>query len=129
MQFTTILASTILAFASGITAAPTDNTVTVRITNDQSGANAAATVIADNVPRPITSLFAGTAIANNGFVATSAQLTKFTDGAKCKLVNTNSWGWTIELDGRAKNFADLDGDKTKAIPTWIGGFTFQCSQA
>ncbi|KAH7406485.1 hypothetical protein DE146DRAFT_647590 [Phaeosphaeria sp. MPI-PUGE-AT-0046c] len=129
MQFTTILASTILAFASGITAAPTDNTVTIRIFNDQSGANSDATIAADGVAHPITELFAGKAIGNNGFVATSAQLTKFTDAAKCTLVNTNNWGWTIELDGRAKNFVDLDGDKTKAVPTWIGGFSFQCSHA
>jgi hypothetical protein len=130
MQFTTIIASSIIAFASGISALPAPGpNVTIRIFNDISGANAAATVPTDNVPRSITSLLAGTPIANGGFVATSAQLTQFTDTTKCQLVNTAVPGWTItQLDGRAQNFVDLDGDKSKAIPTYIGGFTFQCSQ-
>jgi hypothetical protein len=130
MQFTTILASTILAFASGISAAPTAaNQVTIRIFNDQTGINSDATIVADNTPHPITELFAGTAIGNAGFVGTSAQLTQFTDAAKCQLVNHNGYNWVIELDGRSKNFVDLDGDVTKPVPTWLGGFSFQCSHA
>lgn len=129
MQFTTILASSIIAFASGISALPAAGpNVTIRIFNDISGANSDATVPADNVPRYITSLFQNTAIGNAGFVATSAQLTQFADNTKCTLANTNVPGWTFQLDGRAKNFVDLDGDVTKAVPTWIGGFTFQCTQ-
>ncbi|KAF1916547.1 hypothetical protein BDU57DRAFT_516721 [Ampelomyces quisqualis] len=129
MQFSTILASTVLAFATGITAAPTPGQVTLRIFNDQSGINSEATIAADGKPNYITTIFANTAIGNAGFVGTSAQLVQFSDTTKCTLVNQNGWNWTIELDGRSKNFADLDGDVTKPIPTWIGGFTFQCSQA
>jgi hypothetical protein len=131
MQFTTILASTVLAFASGISAAPTAaaGQVTLRIFNDQTGVNSDATIVADNTPHPITDLFRNTAIGNAGFIGTSAQLVQFTDAAKCTLVNHNGWDWVIELDGRAKNFVDLDGDVTKPVPTWLGGFTFQCSQA
>jgi hypothetical protein len=129
MQFTTVLASTIIALASGISAVPTPApNVTIRVFNDVTGINSDATVPADNVPRPITTLFEGTAIGNAGFIGTSAQLTQFSDSTKCTLANSNIPGWTIQLDGRSKNFVDLDGDVTKPIPTWIGGFTFQCTQ-
>ncbi|KAF2856451.1 hypothetical protein T440DRAFT_462734 [Plenodomus tracheiphilus IPT5] len=131
MHFTIALASTILAFAAGISAIPNPiPQITIRISNDQTGANAAATVPADNVPRNVVDLFRGTAIDSAGNIfGTSAQLTGFSDTTKCKLVNVNVHDWVIDLDGRAKNFVDLDGDVTKAVPVWLGGFTFQCSQA
>ncbi|KAH7092629.1 hypothetical protein FB567DRAFT_242252 [Paraphoma chrysanthemicola] len=133
MQFTTILASTLIAFASGITALPAPAAqITLRIFNDQTGVNAAATVPADNVPRYVSDLFRDTPIGKNGLVATSAQLVQFSDTSKCSLINRavgNGGSWEIKLDGRAKNFVDLDGDVTKAVPVYIGGFSFQCSQA
>ncbi|KAH9866344.1 hypothetical protein IAQ61_008349 [Plenodomus lingam] len=104
--------------------------ITIRIYNDQTGANAAATVPADSIPRNIVDLFRGSAIDSAGnIIGTSAQLTEFTDSTKCKLVNVNVQGCVIELDGRAKNFVDLDGDNTKANPVWLRGFSFQCSKA
>ncbi|KAF2822475.1 hypothetical protein CC86DRAFT_301047 [Ophiobolus disseminans] len=128
MQFTTILASTVLAFASGISAIPAPfSQVTLRIFNDQTGINSDATVPADNAPRYLSDLFRGTPIGNAGLVATSAQLTQFSDSTKCKLVDQTGKNWVIELDGRAKNFVDLDGDVTKPIPVYIAGFTFQCT--
>ncbi|KAH9868116.1 hypothetical protein J1614_007188 [Plenodomus biglobosus] len=131
MKFTVALASTILAFSTGIQALPSPiPQITIRIYNDQTGANADATVPADNTPRNIVDLFRGSAIDSAGNIfGTSAQLTAFTDSTKCKLVNVNVPGWIIDLDGRAKNFVDLDGDVTKPVPVWLGGFTFQCSQA
>jgi hypothetical protein len=130
MQFTTILASTILAFATGISAAPTSvPNVTLRIANDQTGTSSDATVPADNVARDITALFQNTAIGQAGFIGTSAQLTQFTDTTKCQLVNKNYPSWVIQLDGRSKNFVDLDGDNTKPIPISISAFTFSCSPA
>jgi hypothetical protein len=130
MQFTTIIASTILAFATGISAAPTAApNVTLRIANDQTGASSVATVPADNVARDITTLFQNTPIGNAGFIGTSAQLTQFADTTKCQLANKFYPGWVIQLDGRSKNFVDLDGDKTKAVPISISGFTFSCSPA
>jgi len=131
MQFTSILASSILAFASGISAAPAAQAttdipnITLRIFEDISGTRSDATVPGDNVPRPILELFKGSAIANIGFNATSAQLVQFVDSSQCLLVRDNV---TIQLDGRAKNFADIDGDRAIAVPTYIGGFTFQCTQ-
>ncbi|KAI1544902.1 rve domain containing protein, partial [Pyrenophora tritici-repentis] len=66
--------------------------------------------------------------ASGDILGTSAQLTGFQDLTKCQLLNLNIPGWTIDLDGRAKNFVDLDGDVTKPIPTWLNGFTFHCEK-
>ncbi|KAF1922868.1 uncharacterized protein M421DRAFT_426487 [Didymella exigua CBS 183.55] len=104
--------------------------VTIRIFNDQSGANAEATIFADGSSHSIPELFRGTAIDITGsIVGTSAQLVGFSDSTRCSLVNLNVRDWVVELDGRAKNFADLDHDHSKAAPVWLGGFTFQCRRA
>ncbi|KAH7381529.1 hypothetical protein BKA66DRAFT_549819 [Pyrenochaeta sp. MPI-SDFR-AT-0127] len=131
MKFTIAIASTVLAFATGISAIPSPiPQITIRIFNDQTGANAEATVPADGLPRNIPDLFRGTAIDSRGdIIGTSAQLTKFSDSTKCTLTNLNIPNWVIELDGRAKNFVDLDGDRSRPIPIWLGGFTFQCPTA
>jgi hypothetical protein len=101
--------------------------ITIRIYNDETGANAAATVSANGVPHNISDLFRGSAIDKNGdIIGTSAQLVQFLDSTKCSMVNVNVRDWVVELDGRAKNFVDLDRDTSKAIPVWLGGFTFTC---
>ncbi|KAL1642020.1 hypothetical protein SLS61_009866 [Didymella pomorum] len=103
--------------------------ITIRIFNDQAGANAEASVLADGVPRSIPDLFRGKAIDNNGDIfGTSAQLVRFSDSTKCSLTNLNVPDWVFELDGRARNFADLDEDASKAERVWLNGFTFQCLQ-
>lgn len=132
MQFTLAFASTILAFASGISALPTTTgQVTIRIFNDQTGANADATVYVGAAASNVVDLFRGTALDSGlgNVFGTSAQLTTFSDTTKCSLVNQNTAGWVIDLDGRAKNFVDLDGDVTRPVPIWLNGFTFQCTQA
>ncbi|USP77247.1 uncharacterized protein yc1106_04521 [Curvularia clavata] len=133
MQFTTAIAATILAFSASASAAAVSipiPQITLRIFNDQTGRNADTTVSADGIAVSIPSRFAGSAIDNNGnIIGTSAQLVQFQDNTKCQLTNLNVPGWVIELDGRAKNFADLDGDKSKAIPTWLNGFQFSCQKA
>jgi hypothetical protein len=35
--------------------------------------------------------------------------------------------WRVELDGRAKNFVDLDGDVTRPVPVWVGDLSLQCT--
>lgn len=128
MQFTTMLASAVLAFASGITALPTAGQVTLRIFNDQTGINSDISVPADNVPRYLQDLLKGTAIGATN-VATSAQLINAHDSTQCLFQTTRKYDWTVPIDGQAHNFVDLDGDVTKAVPIWIGDFTFQCSSA
>ncbi|KAF1830342.1 hypothetical protein BDW02DRAFT_104788 [Decorospora gaudefroyi] len=132
MQFTTTLAAAVLAFTTGINAIPSPiPQVTLKIFNDKSGANAEATIPADGTPYHISDLFAGSAIDSgaNGIFGTSALLTHFQDTTKCQLVNLNVPSWIIDLDGRAKNFVDLDGDNTQPIEKWLNGFTFHCEKA
>jgi hypothetical protein len=101
--------------------------ITVRIFNDQTGANAAASIPADGTSHNIVDLFRGSTIDNNGdVIGTSALLVKFSHTTKCALKNVNVQDWVVELDGRAKNFADLDGDSSKAVPVWLNGFMLSC---
>jgi hypothetical protein len=128
MQFTTTALS-VLALATSILALPAPSTqITLRIANDFSGASASATIPADGTAYAVSTLFAGSAIdsGNGNIIGTSAQLTAFKDETKCRFVNQNIPGWTIDIDGRAKNFVDLDGDVSKAVPTWLSGFTISC---
>jgi len=133
MQFTRTLISTILTLATSTMAIPTSiptPTITLKIFNDMTGASATASIPADGVPHFVSDLFRGSAISssNGDIFGTSAQLTDFQDLTKCQLVNLNIVGLTIDLDGRAKNFVDLDGDVTKPIPMWLNGFTFHCEK-
>jgi hypothetical protein len=118
-----------------ISPSPTPSTtsvpqITIRIFNDQSGASAEATVFSDGASRNISDLFRGTAIDRKGdIIGTSAQLVKFSDSTKCSLVNFTVEDWVIELDGRAKNFVDLDSDSSKTIPVSLSAFTFLCPRA
>jgi hypothetical protein len=128
MQFTTATLS-LLALATSTLALPAPTTqITIRIANDFSGASASATIPADGTPYSIPALFTGSAIdtGNGNIIATSAQLTAFKDTTKCQFVNQIIPGWKIDIDGRAKNFVDLDGNASKAVPTWLGQFTISC---
>ena len=127
MQFTLALVAAI--FASAISAAPALEarnavpSITVSITNDQTGAHASATVPGDGIARNLTDLFGGSAIDQHGaIVGTSAQLIKFTDNTKCFFQNVN---WIINFDGR-KTFVGLDGNKDAALPVYLNGFNLQC---
>jgi hypothetical protein len=104
--------------------------ITIRIFNDQTGANAEASIPADGVPYSIPDLFRGKEIDSDGdIMGTSAQLVKFSDTTKCSLVNLNVRDWVFELDGRTKNFVDLGEDTSEASLVWLNGFTFRCRQA
>jgi hypothetical protein len=129
MQFAITLASTILAFALGTSAIPSPQVV-LHISNDLTGANAQASIPADNVPHSIAQLFHGTAVdTDQHIIGTSAQLNTFSDSIKCTLTSTTIPGWVYEFDGRAHNFVDLDGQTAVTIPIWLENFNFQCTLA
>jgi hypothetical protein len=130
MQLTIALCATILA--SAISAAPSISSretiplVTVSITDDLTGANAAVTVLSDGFARNLTSLFPGTAIDQQGaIVGTSAQLIKFTPKTHCFFQNYND---IIQFNGKDKTFVDLDRNTNQAIPVYLNGFNLQCSE-
>ncbi|KAH7563756.1 hypothetical protein J3E72DRAFT_191621 [Bipolaris maydis] len=133
MQFTTTFAAAaIMALTASAASIPQPiPQVTLRIFNDQTGVSADTTVPADGTVVTIPARFTGSALdsGNGNILGTSAQLVQFEDTTKCKLANLNIPSWIIELDGRAKNFADLDGDVTKPVPTWLNGFQFSCVRA
>lgn len=128
MKFTLAIFATI--FASAISAAPATSprdtvpSIIISVANDLTGANAAVPVPGDGIARNIPDLFRGTAIDRNGaFMATSAQLTKFSEKTRCFFQNVN---WIINLNGKDKTYADLDGNKDVAKPVDLKGFNLQC---
>ncbi|EDU46354.1 hypothetical protein PtrSN002B_004094 [Pyrenophora tritici-repentis] len=130
MQLTIALCATILA--SAIKAAPsllpreTFPLVTVSITDDLTGANAAVTVLSDGLARNLTTFFQGTAIDQQGAIfGTSAQLINFTPKTHCFFQNYNH---IIQFNGKDKTFVDLDRNADQAIPIQLNGFNLQCSE-
>lgn len=86
MKFLSSLTLTmgLLATAPGVMA---QDTVTVQLANDKSGANANAKVPADGSNIPVQALWGNTPVSENGIVsASSAQLTKFEQSSECKIV-------------------------------------------
>lgn len=121
----TLTLLTLLPLALALPQQPTPPTISLRITNDQTGAGANALIPTDNLARPVSTLYANTPISAGGsVVGTSAQLVQFTDGTQCQF-NVQGGG-VIQLDGRARNFAELDGDSTVAMPVVLDGWTVQC---
>lgn len=79
---------------------PPPHTVTVQLANDHSGANANAKVPTDGHPHPIEVLWGHTAVSTKGVVcASSAQLTKFEEDTKCKILQKHPHV-EAELDAR-----------------------------
>lgn len=127
MKFNLALLATI--FGSTISAAPTLSSrdtvpsITISISNDQTGRNAAVTVPGDGIARNIPDLFRGTAVDQDGAITgTSAQLIQFADNTRCFFQNVNV---IINLNGRA-TYVDLDNQSDAVIPVNLNGFNLQC---
>ncbi|KAF2011057.1 hypothetical protein BU24DRAFT_427266 [Aaosphaeria arxii CBS 175.79] len=100
-------------------------TVTLSLINDQSGANAPATVNADGTVYTIPSLFSGSRVDNAGnILASSAQLVKFPTDVYCSF---NAPGKTVNINSR-QTWVDLDLTPG-AVPVNLNGFTFTCKTA
>lgn len=129
MQLTLALVATL--FSTSITAAPAiacraaAPTLTFQVSNDLTGRQASATVVADGIARNLIDLFRNSGIDDNGIIrGSSVQLTGgFNDNTKCFFQSGNT---VINFNGK-QTFADLDGDVTKAKPIELNGFNVQCS--
>ncbi|KAF2177324.1 hypothetical protein K469DRAFT_508273, partial [Zopfia rhizophila CBS 207.26] len=110
--------------APAISSRDTLPSITISVTNDQTGASAAVTVPGDGIAHKIPDLFRGSAIDQNGaIIGTSAQLIKFSEKTHCFFQNVD---WIINLNGKDLTYADLDGQKEVAIPVYLNGFNLQC---
>ncbi|KAF2491666.1 hypothetical protein BU16DRAFT_621190 [Lophium mytilinum] len=99
--------------------------VTFSLTNDLTGANAAATIPGNGVDVPLVDLFLGTSVAPNGqILATSIQFVTLPPNVFSACV--------FDLNGAAvvindkKTFADIDGNPYAAIPQILNGVTINC---
>lgn len=120
-----LLATSISAAPSIKKARQTFNVVTVQLSNDQSGANAAVTIAADGAPRSIDDLFGNTAVGSNGanVIATSTQLTAFQQDTACTITLN---GAIIANLNAQQTFVDLDGNPNALTPINLDGGVLTC---
>lgn len=98
--------------------------VTFALSNDQSGANAGATFLADGTDKYFSGLFAGTSVDASGqVVASSGQLTAFPQSVNCVL--KNNWAYVTTLTAQ-NTYIDLDGNPSASIPVNVNGGTINC---
>ncbi|CAI7597169.1 unnamed protein product [Penicillium glandicola] len=101
--------------------------VTVALSNDQSGANAAVTFPTDDTDKSIFSLFGGTSVGAGGTVkASSAQLSDFASaGQSINCVIKNN-GVSIGTLTAQQTYLDLDGNPSAAIPIDLNNASINC---
>lgn len=100
------------------------NSVTVALSNDQTGAYASATFQTDNIEKSIISLFGSTSVGSGGIVkANAAQLTSFSQSINCVIQNN---GATIGTLTAQHTYADLDGNANAAIPISLNNAKIRC---
>ncbi|GAM37253.1 hypothetical protein EIK77_000786 [Talaromyces pinophilus] len=121
-----LLATSVVALPSGFVARQSPNEITFTIINDQTGAQAAATVPIDGSVAAFQDLFGTSSLASNGrILATSSQLIAFPQGVDCIIYQT-----TIDVIGHLTpehTYLDLDGNPNAAIPVDVSGDHITCS--
>ncbi|KAE8421180.1 hypothetical protein BDV36DRAFT_292614 [Aspergillus pseudocaelatus] len=104
------LALGFMATTSTVFAGPPNvQTVSVQLSNDQSGANANVDVPTDGNRRSVQALWGHTSVSTNGVVtATSAQLTRFQQSTHCEI--TQQPNVDAKLDAQ-RTWVSLDQGK------------------
>lgn len=98
--------------------------VTFALSNDQTGAYAGATFLADGTDKKIGNLFAGTSVGAGGKVqASSGQLTAFPQTISCILKNNGAAITTLTAQ---HTYVDLDGNPRISIPVNLDGASINC---
>lgn len=121
-----LLATSVAAMPSGFVARQNTNKITFTIINDQSGAQAAATVPIDGSVDTFEGLFGTSSLASNGkILATSSQLIAFPQGFECTIFkSTNN---VLGYFTPEHTYIDLDGNPNAAIPVDVSGYSISCS--
>ena len=131
MQFTI---AAVFALAAAVSAAPstipakrTVPSVTISLSNDASGANGAATILADGNPNQVQTLFQNSPLfvpqINDEILATSAQLTSFPQGVSCIFQNAGKTFATLNVD---TSFVEFSTPNPQLIPTRLSGTVLIC---
>ncbi|KAJ5690889.1 hypothetical protein N7462_005281 [Penicillium macrosclerotiorum] len=126
MRFLIPLSSLLVAYTS---AAPLDarqaKSVTLALSNDQTGAYAGVQFAASGADKSILTLFGTTSVGSNGHVkATSVQLTAFPQTISCVLKNN---GATVTTLTAQHTYFDLDGNPGAAIPVDLTNAVVKCN--
>jgi hypothetical protein len=114
--------------AVAVSAGPVDvrqpHQVTFALSNDQTGAYAGATFLADGNDKTIVSLFGSTSVGAGGKVqASSAQLTAFPQTINCVLKNNGAIIATLTAQ---HTYVDLDGNPGISTPVNLNGGSINC---
>ncbi|CRG91444.1 hypothetical protein PISL3812_08493 [Talaromyces islandicus] len=121
-----LLATSATALPNRIAARQVTNEVVFTLRNDQSGANANATVPTNADTISFNYLFGNSVLASNGRVfASSAELTAFPQGVSCGL--TDYEGRLFTTLTPENNYVDIDGNPTVAVPIDVTEYTIVCS--
>lgn len=121
-----LLATSVTALPSGFVARQNPNEITFTIINDQSGAQAAATVPIDGSVASFQTLFGTSSLASNGqILATSSQLIAFPQGVDCIIFQSAKA--VIGHLTPSHTYIDLDGNPNAAIPVDVSGDSITCS--
>ncbi|KAE8387063.1 hypothetical protein BDV23DRAFT_162039 [Aspergillus alliaceus] len=119
----------IIAFlTASISAAPLEvrdvAQVTLALSNDQSGAYAGVTFLADGNDRSIKGLYGGTSVGASGNVlASSAQLTLFPQTINCVIKNNGVLIGTLTAQ---HTYLDLNGDPASNAPVNLNNGVVNC---
>ncbi|KAJ5097842.1 hypothetical protein N7532_004843 [Penicillium argentinense] len=98
-------------------------TVTLALSNDQSGAYSTAAFAADGLDKSISSLFGSKSVGSSGHVlASSAQLSQFPGTISCTLKNN---GAIFTLTAQS-TYIDLDGNPGAATPVNLDNARVNC---
>ena len=122
-------AAVVLGLAAAASAIPAPKStvanLTFSLTNDLTGANAAATIPGNGVDVPLEDLFVGTSVAPGGqILATSIQFVTLPPNVFSACVFALN-GRTVVINDK-KTFADIDGNPYAAIPQLLNGVTINC---
>jgi hypothetical protein len=121
-----LLATSVVALPSGFEARQSPNEITFTIINDQSGAQAAATIPIDGTTWGFESLFGTSSLASNGqILATSSQLIAFPQGVDCIIFQSAKA--VVGHLTPSHTYLDLDGNPNAAIPVDVLGDGITCS--
>ena len=119
-----MIIATISFLAAFAAAQPSPPTVTLQLANDISGRNANKVITAAGNRYALSSLFAGTAVDNNGQIeASSAQLVAFPNHVQCAIFKDR----LISVLTQDHTYADLDGDSSKLTVVNLNGAYIECN--
>lgn len=121
-----LFAISAVALPTTLTTRQSSSQLTFTIINDQTGAQAAATIPIDGTSHTFESLFGSSPLASNGeILATSSQLIAFPQVFDCAIINSAQA--PVGYFNPSHTYVDLDGNPNAAVPVDVSGDSITCT--